>query len=491
MLTRLLDQLDESRRRFSLRDAANTARLLSRLAMTKILDAPQLIRFHELLLFIRAYPADAEIAKLADAGLADIARRVALLADPYPLEYAEVSGIAGSGITAVFTDDLARDLQGRHPGDLSIHWDAWEHPERLGLVLPELFPLCQDDLSVEAGVPYREWLEAIGGITALSPCTATQYDALEIPLRWDFGSGAATRTMMRLDSKPLFFHQKPLITRREVSLNDIPASPDLPHRKLSRKRGEQILAMARDTSAIRYRELYGFTYGDPNFVYEIDAGRGVSIYLWGLPPERRLPLRIYHTAAIWKNGVPIGYFEGLSLAERMEAGFNLYYTFREGETAWLYGRLLKVFHQMLGVTCFALDPYQIGHRNEEAIESGAFWFYRKLGFHSIDASLRDLTSREEKKIAANPAYRVPARTLRKLVQARMMYGFPGAPVDDWYGFETRRLGMTVARAGGWTRRQLRLLRTFLESKQAPEEVVCLRTMQSQSAVRSEFLRLGK
>jgi hypothetical protein len=136
----------------------------------------------------------------------------------------------------------------------------------------------------------------------------------------------------------------------------------------------------------------------------------------------------------------------------MEAGFNLYYSFREGETAWLYGRLL--------------DPYQMGHHNKEAIQSGAFWFYRKLGFHSTDAVLRELTAREEKKIAANPSYRVPARALRKLVRERMAYGFPGAPVGDWYSFETRRLGTAVARAGGLIRRQIKILWPFLEAKQA-------------------------
>ena len=226
-------------------------------------------------------------------------------------------------------------------------------------------------------------------------------------------------------------------------------------------------------------------------MYEVDAGRGVLIYVWGVPPESRLPVRVYHAAAIWKNGIPIGYFEGLSLAERMEAGFNLYYTFREGETAWLYQRLLKTFHQLLGVTCFVLDPYQIGHNNEEAIQSGAFWFYRKLGFHSTDAALRDMTAKEEKKIASNAAYRVPARALRKLVCARMIYGFPGAPVADWYSFETRRLGMEVARARGWTRRQLKLLSPVLEAKEAPEETSCLKAMQTHPALRAELLRLGK
>jgi hypothetical protein len=490
-LMRLLDQLDESRRRFSLAEAPRTARFLHRLAKTSIDDATALIRYHELLLFIRAYPVNAEIAALAESGLAEMERRVGLLADAYPLEEPEVSGIAGSGLTAVFSAGLARDLLRRHPGALSIHWEAWEHPERLGLVLPDLFPLCWDDLSVEAGVPYREWLEALGGLTALTKCTANQYDALEIPLRWEFGSACATRSLMRLDTGPIFYHQQPLITRREVSLDGIPASPDLPVRKLAKKRGDQIIAMARDTSAVRYRELHGFTYGDPLFVYEFNAGRGVLIYVWGVPPESRLPLRVYHAAAIWKNGVPIGYFEGLTLAERMEAGFNLYYTFREGETAWLYGRLLKVFHQMLGVTCFVLDPYQIGNNNEEAIQSGAFWFYRKLGFHSTDARLRDLTAREEKKIGADPAYRVSARTLRKLVREHMIYGFPGAPVGDWYGFEMRRVGMTVARQGGWNRRQLGLLRRMLKAKQEPEEVGCLHIMRADSALRAEILRLGK
>ena len=490
-LTRLLDQLDESRRRFDLAEAPRIASLFRKLADAKITDAAELIRLHELLLFIQAYPLNYEIDMMSDYLLAVIAERVPLLTDAYPLEEPDVSGIAGSGLTAVFSADLARDLIRRHAGALSIHWEAWEHPERLALVLPALFPLCGDDLAVEANVPFREWLEAVGGLAALSRCTAQQYDSLEMPLRWEFGSDPATRSLMRLFPNNTFYHQQPLITRREVSLDDIPASPRLPVRKLSKRRGSEIIAKARDTSAVRYRELHGFTYGDPSFVYEVDAGRGVLIHVWGVPPEKRLPLRVYHAAIIWKSGVPLGYFEGLSLFERMEAGFNLYYTFRDGETAWLYGRLLKTFHQLLGVTCFVLDPYQMGHHNEEAIQSGAFWFYRKLGFHSTDAALRELTAREEKKIAANPSYRVTARTLRKLVRERMAYGFPGAPVGDWYGFETRRLGMTVARAGGWTRRQIRILGPFLEAKQAPEEVACLRIMQTQSDLRAEILRLGK
>ena len=114
--------------------------------------------------------------------------------------------------------------------------------------------------------------------------------------------------------------------------------PSPPLQLLSPKQGEAILDLAREASTTRYRELYGFTHGDARRVFKTNIGRGVDIFVTGLPAEWRLPLRAYHAAMIFKNGVPVGYFEGLSLFERMESGFNLYYTFRDGETAWLYAR---------------------------------------------------------------------------------------------------------------------------------------------------------
>src|SRR5207302_7603552 len=115
-----------------------------------------------------------------------------------------------------------------------------------------------------------------------------------------------------------------------------------------------------------------------------------------------------------KNGVPVAYFEGLSLFERMESGFNLYYTFRDGETAWLYARILRLMRQLLGVTVFSIDPYQSGHENEEGIESGAFWFYRKLGFRPVRPDVMKLTLAEERRIAVDPGWRNSACTLRRL-----------------------------------------------------------------------------
>ena len=215
-----------------------------------------------------------------------------------------------------------------------------------------------------------------------------------------------TRSNLHLPGpRKFFYHDGPLLRRAEVSLATELDSPKLPIQKLNRAQGEQFLDLARETSAMRYRELHGFTYGDPAHVIHADLGRGVEVFVAGVPPGHRLPLRTYHSGMYFKNAVPIGYIECLTLYDRMEVGFNLYYTFREGETAWLYARLLHLFRQLLGVNYFAVDPYQIGLHNDEAIDSGAFWFYRKLGFRPTDSKVAHLLESEEKKLNRIRVYR--------------------------------------------------------------------------------------
>jgi hypothetical protein len=326
--------------------------------------------------------------------------------------------------------------------------------------MPRFLPLLEEDAMVEAHVPYRTWLREARGrenelawiirqfhsLNISSKAKAEAYDSLKLHVIWRFPFGAS-RTRMKLPVRKVFFHRTPLIQRRDVSLNAELASPPIPIDKLSPAAGERILDLARETSAVRYRELHGFTYGDSRHVLKAHVGRGVDIFVMGVPPEKRLPLRAYHAALIFKNGVPVAYFEGLSIFERMESGFNLYYTFREGETAWMFARTLRLMRQLLGVTVISIDPYQVGHQNEEGIESGAFWFYCKLGFRPVRPSLRKLTLSEEQKIATHPGYRSSARTLRKLADGHMLFETPNTEwnAGEWDRFEIRNVGLCVQR----------------------------------------------
>lgn len=516
-------------------------------------EAESLIELHERLLFKRAYPRDQRELKTTETALKKIVAQVAQLrdtdADLSPLDAPEVSGIAGSSVTSNFSYAIVRWLARKYPRQLAIDWDWIENEEQWGTVLGRFLPLLADDAMVEAHVPLREWLQSAAGrhneivwllnrfesLDVPDKAKAELYDALKLHVIWEFPM-RASRTVMKRPARKVFFHDLPLIQRRDVSLAAELSSPPIPIEKLSRTDGEKILDLARETSAVRYRELHGFTYGDASRVLRADLERGTEAFVIGVPPEHRLPLRAYHAAMIFKNGVPVAYFEGLSLFERMESGFNLYYTFREGETAWLYARILRLMRQLLGVTIFSIEPYQIGHENEEGIESGAFWFYRKLGFRPVRPDLMKLTEAEERKMANDRRYRTSARRLRKLAGGYMVFETPEtiAKSGEWDRFEARNIGVAVQRRmardfGGdankfrahsvdlvrrtlnlrladandlavalaispdierWNRAERQLAARVISAKAGADEATYLKEMQKHASLRAFLIRLG-
>jgi hypothetical protein len=312
--------------------------------------------------------------------------------------------------------------------------------------------------------------------------------------------------------------------------------------RLSRRDGASVLDLMREVMTVRRRELWGTTHGDPAQVLRADVGRGLQIFLWGLPPERRLPLRAYVAGFSLKNGVPINYIEAIGLCEWLEVGFNTFYTFRDGESAWNYAQALRLLHQVLGVTCVSVYPYQIGQDNEEAIESGAFWFYRKLGFGPGRPDLLRIAEEEERKIAATPGYRTPAHTLRRLATGHMFLELPRSERGVWDRFRVRHIGFAVqrrmaARWGGdagtmragsviavsralgvgrdawagrarkaiedlapvlalvpdlgrWTAEEKETLAQIVRSKAAPTEFEHLRRMRKHRKLRDAIVRLG-
>jgi hypothetical protein len=265
------------------------------------------------------------------------------------------------------------------------------------------------------------------------------------------------------------------------------AGPPLPIKRLARPQARRLLDAIVATSAMRYRELYGFSHPDEGAVYHAAAGRGVDIYFFGVRPAWRLPLRAYHAGMFFKNGVPAGYVELLSVFERAEVGFNLYYTFREGESAWLYARLLHLFHQVLGVTCFSVDPYQIGHENSEAVDSGAFWFYRKLGFRPTTPEVARLVEREEGRMRKTPGYRSSIRTLEKLADGHLLYEMPGTETGDWDGFRIRTLAQRLERGGA---AEKRVMEQLARVKRRGPETRYLRWMQREKELREQMVKWG-
>ena len=460
----LLAQLEACRYRFGREEAARVFALLNRLDAASFPDPASLLRFHEALLFLRAFPQGSAVVRMTDRILRSFHKKVDVLhkagADMDAFDNFETSGIAGTQMEDTLSFDVAKWLVRRLPGKVEIPWENYEPGRELGTMGPRFIPLLEDDANVEADTPWRQWLEAAGGkkhqraawlierfdqLQLPPQQTAELYESLRIPLRWSLGNSPLTRTRNVKSARDIFYHDEPLISRSRVSLADELARRPPQLTRLSRQRGKQVMDTIREVMLVRYRELYGTTLGDPESVVQADVGRGVTIYLWNLPPDRRLPLRAYVAGLTLKNGVPINYIEAIGLCEWMEVGFNTFYTFRGAEAGWIYAQVLRCLCHRMGTTCVSVYPYQLGHDNEEAIESGAFWFYRKLGFRPGRSDLQKLAEREEQKIAAEKKYRTPARTLRRLAAGQVFYELSGSEVGAWDRFSTRNIGLRVNR----------------------------------------------
>ncbi len=422
----LAARLDACKGKFGPDPAREALALLERIEKTRLRDPQELIHLHETVLFLRAYPQSAQVLRHADRILFSFGERVRGLRSE-DFEYSDVSGIAGTSLATNFSYSFAKSLAERHAGSVRIDWEQYQHADRLGPILARLIPESFEDWAVAPHPDWRRWYEKVGGTLPwlMRGVTPEVYDLLELPIRWELRDSAASRSRARIPRRNIFYHDGPFLARKDVSIESEFAAPKIPVQRLPRVEAQRMIDIIIDASAVRYRELYGFLYPDAANVYHADLGRGMDFYFFGVARKWRLPKRDYSCGMYFKNGVPIGYVEVLwprvPKGGRMEVGFNLYYTFRQGETAWLYARLLKLYRERDRVTSFLVDPYQLGHENEEAIESGSFWFYYKLGFRPESPEAARLADHELQKIATRPGYRTRPATLRKLAASPMVW----------------------------------------------------------------------
>jgi hypothetical protein len=459
---RLIEQLELARTQIGAINEQEIVRAINAAGRAKFgKDAQSLIRFHDLLLFFRAFSPGPNGLRQTERLLQAFEHRVKAVlaaggdADDFAPE--EVVGIAGTVVEATFSYAMVCWLVEHHPKEISIQWKDYERDTQRGLIWPRFIPLLEEDSLIEAYVPYLDWLAAARGREDELPWLVRQfqrlplsekekgalYDSLEIMVRWNMSGSRASRTLGRKPVNDFYFHRESLIQRRQVSLPEELVKPKLLVKVLPLEQAMKALDLMKEVLGVRYRELYGTSIADPAWVVQSNIGRGAEIYLCGVPPDRRLPLRAYLAGLTVKNGVPINYFESSSLFDWTEIGFNTFPAYRDGETAWIYAQTLRLLHQIHGVNAFSVYPYQIGDDNEEAIESGAFWFYRKMGFRSMDPALEKLAQNEEKKVRANRKYRTSPATLRRLSKASVVYELPQAERGAWDRFSTRNIGLAV------------------------------------------------
>ncbi|HEY2169329.1 MAG TPA: hypothetical protein VGJ30_06860, partial [Candidatus Angelobacter sp.] len=138
---RLLQRLEQARTQIGTIKEREIVRVLNaagRVTFGK--DALSLIRFHDLLLFLRAFPSGPNVLRLAEKLLQAFERRVKAVlaaggeADDFAPE--EVVGIAGTMVEATFSYPMVCWLVERHTKSLSIQWDDYERETQRAVIWP-------------------------------------------------------------------------------------------------------------------------------------------------------------------------------------------------------------------------------------------------------------------------------------------------------------------------------------------------------------------
>jgi hypothetical protein len=221
-----------------------------------------------------------------------------------------------------------------------------------------------------------------------------------------------------------------------------------------------LIDIARAALAARARETDPVTFATSDEVDLFRLDRGVDVALFGLAPAHRLPIESYFGFVAARNRIPIAYGGGWVFFGRCEIGVNLFPEFRGGESAVIFAQVLRAYRQRYNLTQFLVDPYQFGRNNPEAIRSGAFWFYYRLGFRPTDPQIAGLATAEMARLHAQPGHLTPASLLRRFADAPLFLdiapieaGKVPAPDTVWHPVAPDLSALSLA-ASHWIAQQL-------------------------------------
>jgi hypothetical protein len=440
---KILTKLEATRLNYGSGQAEIKLRLLTQLETRYLHTSTQVLRLHEHLCFLRAYPdsslVHARVVRLLKNFTArpDFQRQQMTLSD---------TGIAGTIIRYRFFWPTARWLAAHWPAQLEIDWESVDEPARLSAAVPLLVTpleanwlrLRQDDphrsLSLLSGTHVTDATFFIKAVEAIPGDHVTReafFDGLDTPflLRPGFNTPSRTRAHYAL-APVVFLRSQPPRDRRPDLLAEL-KHPPRAVRSISIHEGQTLIGLAREAMVTRERDLDNFAYGDPRDVRLVDDGEGLQWAVIGTLPERRPLLRATYGMLALRNGVPVGYVGVDALFRSADLSFNMFPTFRGGEAAYVFARTLAALVPIFGPRSFTIEPYQLGHHNDEAIESGAWWFYYKLGFRPRNTQIRELAREELARMRTNPRHRSSKATLRRLAQDYLYLETPGTRAPYW------------------------------------------------------------
>jgi hypothetical protein len=436
--------------------AARKLELLRILARSRLSSASLVLRLHEMLCFLDAYPDDRQVHIQARRMLRGFGRRPDLKRHRVSLAG---TGIAGTDTPFRFFFPTAHWITQLWPGALVLDRDDHDAVRELLAALPSLLdPLRAEwlasrhatdlaplDYLVPVGMTDADFVNSLIAAMPGDEFSRESFgDRLDLSYVLRAGRNTPERTTARFDTGAVHFQQSSM----RSGYADLRAEARRKPQRVRALRGAEALdaiRLARISMITRERDLAAFQFANPGDAFLVEDGRGLAFAMMGVLPVRRATLTTAYTALTLKNGVPIGYIQVDLLGRHGALSFNTFETYRGAEAAHVFARFIAIAHNLFGCTDFSVEPYQLGFGNEEGIESGAWWFYHRFGFRPRAAAARRIAAREIARRAASSRYRSSPGTLRRLARSHLFYSLNRVQqsrlprTDHWLAAATRAL----------------------------------------------------
>lgn len=425
-----IDKLYAISRRFGPEAVEEKLRWLRKIPTVGPGSARRIVRLHDTLYFMLAYPDNTEVLGAVRAGIAALRSAVAEFTDGDIEHYSLLNtGLPGSCNSYAYSYAVLERLVKMFPGDLEFDWESIADDSSLGDAMILTVATSEVRGLEDEYLTLREWLcqcrprsqstdlEVVLKLFRESTLDPKQqmhvFETCDPPVAYHLRAPGTGRCEISLSPKRVFYQRKPII-RETFRLGPKIARPLDKHRRLDSKTGRRMLDLSLRCLCSRNLEIYPLIYANPADVTIVECGRGIRVMLAGMLPEFRPALESDFFFLILKNGVPIAYGPASIFLGCCEMGINLFPEFRGGEIRYIYAQFMRSLYHLAGVRYFFLTSYGMGEGNPEALKSGAFWFYRKLGFRASNPEVEALAREEEALMRQNPGYRCSTATLRKL-----------------------------------------------------------------------------
>jgi hypothetical protein len=426
--------------------------------------AKRLGALHDDLLFLLAFPGEPETRRLAARMLTVLVRRLNGLKAADRRQFDD-TGVAGSVTRHLYPFPVAQWIAQRARGEADIDWRNFADPSLLDHALRGVLCASEGEAFDSGDISTRAWTRLarprdtrtdlewlLDAMAALPPARADEQWAMsEAPVAWRLGASRWSVTRNFLKGAPVIMRRAMRRPPPDPAGRIIEPLEAIERLKPARAGG--VIEVARAALAARCREVVAISFPNPEEVYWCDLGEGAALAVIGVAPSHRLNLETNTGYLLLSNGVPIGYGGVTPLYRQANTGINIFDPFRGGEAAFLWVEMLRAFRTLYGVSRFIVNGYQFGEGNAEAINSGAYWFYYRLGFRPDNAARLKLAEREAARLKRANAPPSSKTTLKALAAGDLTLELPGSDPADLFPerliaaaslHATRRLAETPA-----------------------------------------------